>query len=339
MSAPISKALLADTTPLMLAALLYLGGGIGLAAWRLLSRRDRPAEAPLRREDLPSLMGIVLLGGAIGPVSMLWGLHRLTGLATSLLLNLEGPFTVLIALVLFREHLGRRGLAAAGLIFVGAASLSLKEGSVGGDVAGAVAMAGACLAWGLDNNLTQRLVMKDPLAVVLLKTLGAGGLMLVTALAIGEALPSPRIAGSALLLGAAAYGASLLLDAHALRLLGASREAALFATAPFIGALLAIPLLHERPTAWDGAASVFMATGVVQLLRERHAHRHTHEAMVHEHLHVHDAHHAHAHEGPVHEPHSHRHRHEPITHDHPHVSDLHHRHAHGPDDSEGPDDQ
>ena len=189
-------------------------------------------------------------------------------------------------------------------------------------------LAGACLSWALDNNLTQRLSLKDPVAVVRLKALGAGGCMLVLALLRNPQLPAAAVLAGALALGAASYGLSILLDMYALRLLGAAREAALFATAPFVGALAALPLLGERLRAVDVAAGALMAVGVVLLLRERHGHLHTHAPLEHEHLHVHDAHHAHAHEGPVTEPHSHPHRHVALTHDHPHVSDLHHRHRH-----------
>jgi hypothetical protein len=124
------------------------------------------------------------------------------------------------------------------------------------------------------------------------------------------------------------YGASLVLHLRAARVLGAARQSAWFATAPFAGALLAVPLLGERPAAADGVAAAVMIAGVALLARARHAHLHTHQAIEHEHLHVHDEHHRHPHEGPVDEPHSHPHRHEPLTHDHAHASDLHHHHPH-----------
>jgi hypothetical protein len=156
--------------------------------------------------------------------------------------------------------------------------------------------------------------------------------MLLLALGRGQPLPSDVVLAGALALGAASYGLSILLDMYALRLLGAAREAALFATAPFIGALAALPLLQEQLRAVDVAAGSLMAVGVVLLLRERHGHLHTHAPLEHEHLHVHDAHHQHAHEGfedlTSALPHSHPHRHAPLVHDHPHVSDLHHRHRH-----------
>ena len=202
---------------------------------------------------------------------------------------------------------------------------------MGGDALGALLIAAACLGWGLDNNLSQRVSLKDPQQVVLIKTLGAGTASLLLAGALGHARPAPATLLPALLLGAASYGASLVFDMYALRLLGAAREAAFFATAPFIGALLALPVLGEAPGLAELGAGVLMVGGVFLLLRERHSHAHTHEPLEHEHLHVHDDHHQHSHEGlphPITEPHAHRHKHAPITHDHPHVPDVHHRHKH-----------
>jgi drug/metabolite transporter (DMT)-like permease len=333
-SAPVAKLLLPSSSPLVLASLLYLGSGLGLATAGVVRRRLRPGvperEARLGRKDVPLLAGIILCGGVIGPVLMLTGLERLSGVAASLLLNLEGPFTILLALLVFGEHLGRAGALAAGLIFSGAAVLGAEAGEVHGDVLGALAIAGACLSWAVDNNLTQRLSLKDPIALVRIKALGSGACTLALAWLTGQPFPSARVLGATLVLGFASYGLSIVLDAYALRLLGAAREAAYFATAPFIGALVSVPLLGERLRSLDLVAGALMAAGVVLLLRERHGHVHTHEPLEHEHLHIHDEHHQHAHPGmnEITEPHSHPHRHAPITHDHPHVSDLHHRHKH-----------
>ncbi|WP_375766091.1 EamA family transporter [Archangium gephyra] len=336
LSAPLAKLLLPSSGPLVLAALLYLGGGVGLAGFGAVARlrREGPGrEARLKRQDLPLLAGVILCGGMLGPFLMLVGLSQLSGLAASLLLNLEGPFTILLAVLVFGEHLGRRALLATVCIFGGAAVLGLQAGQLRGDTLGTVALVGACLSWALDNNLTQRLSLKDPVAVVRTKALGAGASMLTIALLTGQPLPAPKVVALALVLGAASYGLSIVLDMYALRLLGAAREAAYFSTAPFLGALAALPLLGERPSPADLVAGTTMALGVLLLLRERHSHLHTHEPLEHEHLHVHDEHHQHEHPGmtDVTGPHSHPHRHAPLTHDHPHLSDLHHRHRHGPE--------
>lgn len=328
-SAPLSKLLLGQTAPQMLAALLYLGAGIGL----LLIRGGRAGdEAPIRKADLPYAAAIAVTGGVIGPVLMLHGLQQVSGVAGSLLLNLEAPFTIAVAVLFFREHLARREAIAAAIIIVGGATLTLERNAPSqATLVGVILLAGACAAWAIDNNLTQKLSGTDPMTLVRIKTLSAGTMNLMIALALGQDLPTIRILAAATVLGFFSYGASVLLDAYALRHLGAAREAAYFATAPFFGAALSIPLLGETLTVARVAAVVLMSAGVLLLLRARHVHTHAHDELEHEHRHVHDEHHQHEHlpADPPGEPHSHRHHHALLMHEHPHVSDAHHRHEHG----------
>lgn len=330
LSAPVSKRLLLDVSPLMLASLLYLGAGAALViAAPFLPRRAR-REAPLRRADVPLLAGIVVTGGIIGPLLMLLGLQRVSGVAGSLLLNLEAVFTILVALVVFREHLSRREMGGAALIVGGAIALSYAPGGLRAQWIGVACIALACMSWAFDNNWTQRLSIRDPFAVVRIKTLGAGTCTLVLALLLGQRLPPAPILIASLVLGIFSYGVSILLDAYALRHIGAAREAAFFATAPFMGAIAAVPLLGERPRVVDVVALLMMAAGVTILFRSRHEHTHTHTTIEHEHVHVHDEHHQHEHlpGDSAAAPHAHLHRHDPLTHAHPHVSDIHHRHDH-----------
>jgi drug/metabolite transporter (DMT)-like permease len=323
LGAPLSKLLLPAAGPLLLAGLLYLGAG---GAFLLVRRSSR--EAPLSRADVPALLGSIAAGAALAPPLLLWGLAHVSGLTGSLLLNLEAPFTMLIAVLLFREHLAGREAAGAALTVAGAALLGARGSGLGGSWNGAGAIALACVFWAVDNNLSAGLSLKDPIQVLRWKSLGAGAFNLLFGALAGQRVADARLAGAALLLGSVSYGLSLLFYLRAQRLLGAARQAALFATAPFAGALLSIPLLGDRPGALEAVAAALMAMGVAVLVRARHAHRHTHEATEHEHLHVHDEHHQHGHEGPAAEPHSHPHRHEEITHEHTHASDVHHRHKH-----------
>jgi drug/metabolite transporter (DMT)-like permease len=322
MGAPVSKLLLPGAGPLTLAGLLYLGAGAAF----LLVRRSR-SEAALSRADLPALAGAVLAGGALAPPVMLWGLSRVSGLSGSLLLNLEAPFTMALAVLLFGEHLARREALAAGLAVLGAALVGAR-GELSGSVPGALAIALSCGLWALDNNLTARLALKDPIQILRIKSLSAGALNLCAGAALAQRVPLGGALAGALALGAVSYGASLLFYFKAQRTLGAARQAALFAAAPFAGAALSVPLLGDVPGPLDLAGAAVMALGIFLLLRARHAHAHTHAPLEHEHLHVHDQHHQHAHTNPSSEPHSHTHRHEALTHEHPHVSDAHHKHRH-----------
>lgn len=323
-SAPVAKVLLPAIDPLVLAGLLYLGGGLALS----IAPRRGPREPPIGRADAAPLVAIALLGGVAGPLLMLAGLARTTAVAGSLLLNLEAPFTIALAVTVFREHLGRRELAGAAVIVAGALVLAAGPGEVSADAWGAIAIAGACLAWAVDNNLTQRLSARDPVQVVRAKALGAGTATLALAVVLGRPVPAGHVAATALVVGAFSYGLSLLFDLKALRIHGAAREAAVFATAPFLGALAAVPIAGERISSGTLAAGLVMAVGVALLVRARHGHPHAHEPLAHDHLHVHDEHHRHPHDGPDVEPHSHPHAHAPLVHDHPHVSDSHHRHGH-----------
>jgi drug/metabolite transporter (DMT)-like permease len=327
-STPLAKRLLDDVSPQLLAGLLYLGAFLALAV--LFPRRRRTHEAPLRRADMPRVVVLVAAGGVAAPVLLLVGLDRVAGSTGSLLLNLEGPFTLLVAVVVFREHLGRRPALGAAAIFAGAVMLSWSGPATSHDVLGAACIAAACALWAVDNNLTQALTVRDPVAIVRVKAAAGAVVNVALAVALGATWPVATIVVAALVLGAVSYGLSVLLDAYALRALGAAREAAIFATAPFVGAIVAVPLLSEHLGVLEIVAGGVMAGGASLMLTERHVHLHTHQPIVHEHAHRHDAHHRHEHEPgvAVREPHTHVHEHDEVTHAHPHVSDVHHRHEH-----------
>jgi drug/metabolite transporter (DMT)-like permease len=259
---------------------------------------------------------------------LLFGLQRTTGIAGSLLLNLEAPLTLVLAIGLFGEHLQARLVVAAASVFAGAAFVTADPGRSYATVAGALAIGAACLAWAIDNNVTQRLSSRDPLRLAQVKTGAAtAGLGLISVVSRSR-FPTARFAACALVAGAIGYGVSIVLDVHALRLLGAAREAVLFATAPFVGAIVAIVLLSERPTPGIGVGAVLMVLGVATYVSERHEHPHAHAPIEHEHVHEHDAHHAHEHDPASLERHSHPHLHQETQHAHPHASDVHHRHGH-----------
>lgn len=331
-STPLAKLLLGDgVDPWVLAGLLYLGSGLGLGAAHLARGFLKiPApEAPLRRPDLPWLGLVVLSGGVIGPVLLMVGLARTPASSAALLLNLEGLATMAIAWAAFRENVDRRLLIGAAAIFGGALMLSWRGGPAGVGL-GALAIAGACFAWGVDNNLTRKLSSADPVQIAAIKGLVAGSVNLMLALGHGGHLPALNATLCAGVIGFFGYGVSLALFVLALRHLGAARTGAYFSTAPFIGATLALLLFHEPISPQIVGAAILMAVGVYLHLAERHQHQHAHEALDHEHRHVHDAHHQHDHgpNDPPGEPHTHFHHHAPMTHTHPHYPDLHHRHDH-----------
>jgi len=324
---PLAKWLLSSVSPWLLAGLLYLGSGAGLALYRLV--RHAPA-VKLPLNEWRWLAGAILAGGVIGPVLLMFGLTGMPASGAALLLNAEGVFTAVLAWLVFRENFDRRIALGMVAIVAGAIILSWPNEVRFSTLWPALAVVGACLAWGIDNNLTRKVSLVDATWIATIKGLAAGSVNLALALRLGAVWPPLSTLGGALLVGWLAYGVSLALFVVGLRHLGTARTGAYFSVAPFFGTVLAIPLLGEPVSAQLLIAAALMALGVWLHLTEQHRHSHTHEPIEHEHEHVHDAHHQHPHDEqvPTNTQHRHQHRHEPLTHLHAHFPDSHHRHSH-----------
>jgi drug/metabolite transporter (DMT)-like permease len=314
--------------PFATAACLY-GGACLVAGVMTLARRS----VERARFGAGRILVIALLGAAVAPTLLAWGLQRVAGMTAALLLNFEAVFTVLLARAIWREPLGRRVATALTAMFVGGALLTIDArrgagfGGFGGW--GAAAIAGATLAWAMENVVSRPLAEHEPFAVVTAKSAIGAAITTSIAFIVRESAPPwPHLLALGAC-GAAGYGLSLALYLQAQRRIGAARTASIFALAPFVGALGAWILGDRDLTpAILGAAALF-ATGVMLHLTEGHRHRHRHEALVHEHPHRHDdGHHDHVHVPPVVGEHTHPHEHEPIEHEHEHLPDLHHRHGH-----------
>ncbi len=313
--------------PFSTAALLYAGAAAASMLSRLFAKRS---QAPLRRADLGRVLMVAVIGGAIAPTLLAWGLQRAGATLGALLLNLEAVFTVLLARAIYREPIGSRVALAVVAMAVGGVALTLEawQGASWG-MLGVLAVAGATAAWATDNALTRPLAERDPLDVVAAKGGIGAAITGVIALAIGE--PTPAFVPVVVLLacGATGYGLSLRLYLLAQRKIGAGRTGSVFALAPFIGAGLAYTLGDRHPTVWTICAVALFAVGVYLHATERHTHGHVHEPTEHDHVHTHDdAHHHHRHDPPIVGEHAHAHRHDRVEHDHEHAPDVHHHHAH-----------
>jgi drug/metabolite transporter (DMT)-like permease len=330
-STPLAKVLLSDSSPLLLSGLLYTGSGIGLGillAIRALLSRSAGFARP-HGADILWLVGTVVVGGVIGPYLLMYGLQSTDSASSSLILNLEAVFTALLAWFLFKENFDGRIAVGMALIVAGGVVLSTSTALRAGSLWGPLAIAAACLAWAIDNNLTRKVSSNDAMLVACAKGLMAGPISLALAMRYGAHLPNGNLLLQAALLGFAGYGLSLTLFVLALRNLGTARAGAYFSLAPFIGAVVAVALGAPLTIAVI-VAGFLMAAGVWLHLAENHTHRHRHFLLEHHHAHVHDAHHQHEHDPGWNgqEPHSHPHVHEPIEHEHPHYPDAHHRHEH-----------
>jgi len=323
-SAPVSKLLLGDVPPVLMAAFLYLGSGTGISLVKLSQRlASNPREAGLKTPDIKWLAGAIISGGILAPIVLMISLQNTPASTASLLLNFEGVGTTLIALVFFRESMSRRALAAIFVITLASIFLSTDFTAGFGLSLGALGVILACVLWGVDNNFTRNISAKDPLTIVAWKGLVAGSFSLLLGLLLGQRLPALTSILSILLLGFISYGLSTMLFIYSMRGLGAARTSALYGTAPLAGVLLSFIIFRDPVTLLFVFAATLMAAGALLLANEEHAHFHIHMPVVHEHRHGHDEFHVHDTLGIAH---SHEHEHLRTEHEHGHMPDIHHRH-------------
>lgn len=330
MSSPFSKLLLGKIPPLMLSALLYLGAGLGMLVIdyiRTLSK-SKHIEAKLAKQELPFIILMIVLDIA-APISLMVGLTMTTASNAALLNNFEIVATSVIALVIFKEAISRRLWLSISLITISSVILSIKDFSSFSFSMGSIFVLLACIFWGLENNCTRKLSIKDPLQVVIIKGIGSGIGALAIAISAQQIVWNASYIVFSVLLGFFAYGMSIFFYISAQRHLGAARTSAYYSVAPFIGVGISFIIFNEPITISFIIASLIMVLGTCLTIFEKHEHHHNHIFVEHEHRHGHgDGHHNHTHEILSTDEHSHMHIHEKLVHSHPHTPDIHHAHEH-----------
>lgn len=264
-STPVSKLLLHNVPPTMVAAFLYLGAGLGMGVMMLVRRRigKTVKEERLTRSDVPYAAAMVVLD-IVAPILMMYGLRINSAANTALLNNFEIVATALIALLFFREKVSGRLCAAIALVTAASILLSLDGTSASEALRfskGSLLVLGATVCWGLENNCTRRIADKDPMQIVTVKGFGSGLGALCIALSLGEAFPAWKLLAILLSLGYVAYGLSIFFYTLAQRGIGAAKTSTYYALAPFIGAFLSVVVLGE-PIGWVFiVATLVMAAG------------------------------------------------------------------------------
>ncbi len=333
-SSPVSKLLLLKISPTLLAALLYLGAGIGMFFVGIIrnARNTEHFEAKITKSELPYVIAMVVLDIA-APIFLMIGISMSSPASVSLLNNFEIVVTSMIALLIFKESIGKRAWLSIGLITVACIILSFEGAGGLSFSVGSIFVIAACLCWGFENNCTRMLSLKDPLQIVVIKGLGSGAGSLSIAFYLKEFSGDFLYIAFALMLGFFAYGLSVFLYILAQRELGAARTSAYYAVAPFIGVIISFLVFRTSVSLSFGVAFVIMIIGTYFGAVEHHNHEHVHEEIEHEHRHSHDdLHHLHTHEHEnevdLKKEHSHMHKHTNVAHSHHHLPDLHHTHAH-----------
>lgn len=319
---PLAKLLLNSINPWLLAGLLYFGSGVGLMVYRRLIHT--PA-GKLSRTDVPWFAGAVLTGGVVGPVLLMLGLTGMPASGASLLLNAESVFTAMLAWFIFKENVSFRIAFGMAVIVAGAAILSWPTEILFDGSGPALAVLGACFAWGVDNNLTRHVSLTDATWIASVKGLVAGTVNLTLGFFWGAAWPSIPIIVVAMVVGFFAYGISLTLFVISLRHLGTARTGAYFSIAPFFGAALAVTM-GEPVTRPLLIACGLMILGIWLHLTEKHEHEHEHGVLEHVHEIFPDEHHRDLFGLSSAPKKSICHKHKELKHTHPHFPDPHHRH-------------
>lgn len=334
-SAPLTKILLGEIEPIPLASLLYGGSGIGLLIFQfinLMIKKEKVDEAPLMKKDFIWLLGAIVTGGIIAPIVLLSGLKITPASTASLLLNFEGVATTIIAIVFFKENVGKQVLSAVVLITLASIFLSWDFKNQWGLSIGALGIILACICWGIDNNFTRNISSKNPFSIVSIKGVVSGLVSFMLSIILKNNIPDFKIIMIAMVIGFFCYGLSIVLYVFAMRDLGSARTSALYGSAPFVGSILSFILLGDIPSNTFFIALPIMLIGVILLLKEEHFHTHIHEPLQHEHRHKHpDIHHEHGHtdgQAIINGYHSHYHTHKLVDHVHAHFPDIHHRHNH-----------
>lgn len=272
LNSPFSKVLLTGLSPTMLAALLYLGAGLGMLAVGFLQKRAGTAgkEKPLTKKELPYTVGMVVLD-IMAPISLMSGLMMTTAANASLLNNFEIVATSLIALFLFREKISKRLWLGIAFVTVASILLSVEDYSSFSFSAGSFFVLLACVFWGFENNCTRKLSSKNPLEIVVIKGFGSGTGSLVIAAALGEFCANLPYMLLALLLGFFTYGLSILFYIYAQRYLGAAKTSAYYAVSPFMGAVLSLAIFRQIPSFSFLTALFVMALGTYFVSTDRKA--------------------------------------------------------------------
>lgn len=329
-SAPLSKLLLVEIQPKLMAGLLYLGAGLGMTIFNVIQNglKKTQKEAGLKRKDMPYVLGMVGLDIA-APILLLMGLSITPSGSVVLLNNFEIVVTSLIALVIFKEAIGKRMWISIVLITVGTFILSIEDLNQLTFSTGALFVLAATLCWGFENNCTRMLSLSNPLQIVIIKGFGSGIGAILIAFFVGETSSKLIYILLTMLLGFISYGLSIFCYIYAQRELGAARTSAFYAVAPFVGVFTSWVMLKETIHLNFMIALSFMIAGSYFGITELHGHKHGHEYILHEHNHSHDdLHHTHFHTDDKEDNHSHIHEHEAIYHSHSHMPDMHHRHSH-----------
>ncbi len=277
--APLSKLLLNHISPYMMSSLLYFGAGFGMLLIVIMNKKQRETSIfkTYHKKDIKYIFLMIILD-VIAPILLMLGLLNTTASTASLLNNFEIVFTAIIAMLFFKEVVGRKMWISISLIVVSGVLLTFEDFTGFHISIGALLVLGASLSWGFENNCTRMLSKGNPLYVVILKGFGSGIGSLIIAISLNEIGTIWYYILFALLLGFVSYGLSLYFYISAQRHLGAARTSAYYAIAPFVGSIFSFAILKDQLIIVFTFAFIIMILGTFLAIRENNENAKTENA-------------------------------------------------------------
>ncbi len=266
---PLSKLLLREVSPTMLAGFLYLGAGVGigilLAVKKMLNKVE--TEQWLGKRDLPYTVAMVVLDIA-APIFLMFGIANTNSANVSLLNNFEIVATSVIAFVVFKEKISRKLWGAIALVVIASVILGFEGTGAFAFNKGSVFVLCACICWGIENNCTRSISDKSSEQIVIIKGIFSGLGSVIVALCLGEEVPQVWYVLLTMLLGFVAYGLSINLYITAQKELGAAKTSAFYSVAPFLGVGFSFLILGEAPAVQFYVALIIMIISTVLMVKE-----------------------------------------------------------------------
>ena len=263
----LAKPTLDAINPLVLTCVIYLVASISLTPITLKKK------TLFQKNDLLLILGISIAGAVIAPLLFFYGLHMTSASNTAVISNVEIVFTVIIAILFFKEKINRIGYVGLIMVVVGTmvvtSNLQFSDSEFYLDI-GSILVIGSGLFWAIDNNVSKILTKRiDVLKIAQVKS-GIGGIILlciVFAMGIPFLIPYNEIP-FVLLLGVIGFALSLLFFLKALYIIGVVKTIVIFATSSVFGLIFAIVFLHERISVYQLIAICVMISGIYLISRK-----------------------------------------------------------------------
>ena len=265
----LAKPLVSSVDPILLASLVYIISAITLSPFA------RKQKQKFARRDLLLIISIAVCGAVIAPSLYFVGLTHASASDAALIANGEVFFSVLLAVMFFRERLRLVGwvailLVLAGMIII-TTNLNFANFTLQQIHYKDMLLILSMLFWGLDNNLSRYLAQKMNVAnIVQIKSAIGGVMLFVIAVLVFQVDINVGVDQiiPILVLGSIGFAASLYFFLHGLKRIGTVRTITIFSISSVFGLIAAAVFLAEQISWYQIVAAGIMILGVYLVSRK-----------------------------------------------------------------------